>query len=68
MDIDKLIKKTLGNNTKGASIKLQKQWKGFSPNTKKNLRKIYKDTDNDKVPDKWDCKPKNRFKQDTNIK
>jgi hypothetical protein len=36
-------------------------------NFQKNLmRKKYKDTDRDGVPNKWDCQPLNKFKQDTN--
>ncbi len=64
MDVDKLIKKALSNNSKGASIRLQNQWKNFSPKTKIILRKKYIDSDKDKVPNKWDCQPYNKWKQE----
>jgi hypothetical protein len=47
-----------------ASIAKQKQWKTFSPKKKMLLRKRYKDSDNDRVPDKWDCQPYNTMRQD----
>lgn len=50
---------------KGASIKMQNTWKSMSPPQKNNMRKIYKDTDRDRVPDRFDCQPINRFKQDS---
>jgi hypothetical protein len=82
LDIDKMIKKMLNktlskpvtekkyiNNRKfaGASIAKQKQWKSFSPGKKILLRKLYKDSDKDRVPDKWDCQPYNKYRQDSDI-
>jgi len=52
------LSKMIGNITKnplktfGASPKLQNQWKNFSVKTKNNLRKQFKDTDGDRVPNK----------------
>jgi len=62
MNIDKIIKKGL---SKGAKPKLQSQWKNFKPNIKKQLRKKYKDSDKDGVPNRWDCQPYNKWKKDT---
>jgi ribosomal protein L37E len=47
-----------------ASIPMQRQWNNMSiPN--KIINKITKsDVDRDGVPNKWDCRPKNYFKQD----
>jgi hypothetical protein len=82
LDIDKMIKKMLNktlskpvtekkyiNNRKfaGASIAKQKQWKSFSPGKKILLRKLYKDSDKDRVPDKWDCQPYNKYRQDSDL-
>jgi len=63
MNIDKLLKKALGK-PKGASVRLQNQWKNFSPKTKTILRKKFPDRDRDGVPNKWDCRPKNSLRQD----
>lgn len=49
---------------KGASISAQHQWKSFSIPHQTVNRILYKDTDRDGVPDKWDCQPKNPLKQD----
>ena len=65
------LSKMIGGITKnplktfGASPKLQNQWKNFSVKTKNNLRKQFKDTDGDRIPNKWDCQPKNPMRQDT---
>jgi hypothetical protein len=47
-----------------ASITSQKKWAGFATPTKKGLVKKLKDTDKDNVPDKYDCKPSNRRRQE----
>ena len=66
MKTDDIISKMLGKK-KGASVAKQKQWKGLTPKKKTVLRKKYKDTDRDGVPNKWDCQPFNRKKQDDEI-
>jgi len=47
---------------KGASIKMQMQWKNMSPTLKGINRILYKDIDKDSVPDRWDCRPFNKLK------
>ena len=73
---DSIVKKALGKQktpkplfdknvfTKGASINKQKQWKSFNFNTKKLMKKLYVDSDKDGVPNRWDCQPFNKKKQD----
>ena len=48
-----------------ASIPMQRQWNNMSiPN--RIINKITKsDVDRDGVPNKWDCQPKNSFKQES---
>ena len=48
----------------GASSFMQQKWKSFSPNFKKVLRKRLPDTDGDRVPDMFDCAPRNVMRQD----
>jgi hypothetical protein len=48
-----------------ASITTQKRWAGFLPATKKGLLKKLQDFDNDSVPNKYDCKPTNRRRQES---
>jgi len=68
-NFDNKIKRFLGlnsvkKNVKNASIRNQTKWKNMS-SIKKNIhRMLYKDTDKDNVPDKWDCQPLNIFKQE----
>ena len=70
MNSDDKIKNILGKKKKtksilsGASIFNQLQWKSFSPNTKRLNRMLHKDSDKDRVPNRWDCQPLNRFRQD----
>lgn len=52
---------------KGASIKLQKQWQGFSKPQRLVERILHKDTDRDGVPDRWDCQPRNPKKQEASV-
>jgi len=55
------------NVFKGASLKMQKRWSDF-PNFKKQyLRKILIDTDKDLTPNRYDCQPFNKRKQDDNF-
>jgi len=46
---------------KPASVRMQMQWKGFNTQQKNIMRQKYKDTDGDRIPDRWDCKPNNPF-------
>jgi hypothetical protein len=48
-----------------ASIISQKKWGKMSVVTKKKIRKTLKDIDKDGVPDKYDCRPKNKRKQES---
>ena len=48
----------------GASVNMQNKWKNMSSAQRTNARKKYKDTDGDRVPDKFDCQPRNPFRQD----
>jgi hypothetical protein len=48
----------------GASLKMQNKWKAFSPTQKNILRSRLPDSDGDRIPDKYDCQPKNVMRQD----
>jgi hypothetical protein len=48
-----------------ASICSQKKWASLPVAKKNNLRKMLGDRDKDGVPDKYDCRPKNKCKQET---
>ncbi len=64
-NIDNSIKKMLNNIPgKPASIQKQNQWKSFSPNMKNIMRSKFKDTDGDRIPNRWDCQPRNIMRQD----
>ena len=58
----------LGMNTfksnMGASLKMQSQWRKMSPRMKNINRMLFKDSDGDRVPNKWDCSPFNVMRQD----
>lgn len=62
-----MMKKTIVAKKKltPASICSQKKWQGFPIATKTKLRKTLKDTDKDGVPDKYDCQPQNKRKQES---
>jgi hypothetical protein len=48
-----------------ASIVTQKKWASFPVAKKNNLRKMLTDRDKDGVPNKYDCHPKNKRKQES---
>jgi hypothetical protein len=50
---------------KNASIQAQKAWLSMPTELKKELRKQLKDSDKDGAPDGFDCRPKNRRKQES---
>ena len=49
-------------SSKPASMQKQMQWKTFSTPVKNQMRAKYKDSDGDRIPDRWDCQPNNPFK------
>ena len=49
---------------KGASPLKQKQWKSFSSKQRNMLRKVLPDRDGDRIPDMYDCSPRNIMRQD----
>ena len=65
------ISDIIGNITKkplhnlGASNKMQDKWKSFSIQKRNNIRKTHKDSDGDRIPNRFDCSPFNVMKQDT---
>jgi len=56
--------KSVSNKFKGASIQKQQQWKNMSFENKTVQRILRVDTDKDGTPNRWDCQPLNRFRQD----
>jgi len=62
--VKSILGKPILKSRKGASPFMQQKWKSFSPNFKKILRKRLPDTDGDRVPDMFDCAPRNIFRQD----
>ena len=48
-----------------ASIASQKKWSNFPINKKRDLRKMLPDKDKDGVPNKFDCRPRNKRKQES---
>jgi hypothetical protein len=49
----------------GASINRQHEWARMSEPQKNIMRRKYKDSDHDGIPDLWDCQKSNPFRQDT---
>lgn len=72
-NFNKVIQKysTISKNTKngvgmqGASIPMQQMWKNASFTQRDLWRKKYKDSDGDRVPDRFDCQPFNTMRQDS---
>jgi len=60
-------KSLIGATPIGATPKLQSQWKAFNHQKRNILRNRYKDSDGDRIPNKWDCSPNNVMKQDFKI-
>jgi len=60
-----IVGNILGHNKfGGASLNKQSEWNNMSLQQKMLLRKRCKDSDKDGVPNRWDCQPFNKFKQD----
>ena len=47
-----------------APVRRQQQWASFNPIQKNLFRKFSFDFDRDKVPNRFDCQPMNRFKRE----
>jgi len=58
------IKKYKSNIGLGASKQMQNKWKHMSKVERIKSRKKYIDTDGDRIPDKFDCSPRNVMRQD----
>ncbi|MFW5847831.1 MAG: hypothetical protein ACOCVF_02845 [bacterium] len=54
-----------GTGMAGASVKMQNMWKQASIPQRNLWRKKYKDSDGDRVPDRFDCQPLNPMRQDS---
>lgn len=44
--------------------KKESMWQGMGTVNRAKMRRKHMDSDKDGVPDKWDCKPYNKYKQD----
>jgi len=66
--VKSIIGKPARKSLCGASPFMQQSWKSFSPNFKQILRKRLPDTDGDRVPDIFDCSPRNLIRQDKSDK
>ena len=64
MNFSGLVKKTTG----GASLQMQNRWKQMSPVQKRVARARYPDTDRDRIPNRFDCQPRNSMRQDSGYK
>jgi len=79
MDINKILGKKKGtksvmpkmnfsglvkNTTTGASMFRQNQWKQMTAPQRTVARAKYPDTDGDRVPNRFDCSPRNAMRQD----
>ena len=65
--IDKALGKILfKEKQKPAPINKQHEWKNMGLQQRAKARMRWRDSDGDGVPDRWDCSPRNPFRQDTN--
>jgi hypothetical protein len=48
----------------GANITRQQQWARMTEMQRNMMRRKYKDSDHDGVPDLWDCQRRNSFRQE----
>jgi hypothetical protein len=75
MKIDNMINNMIGKQKvhltqkinvprSGAPVAMQIQWKAFNDKQKNMFRKVYKDSDKDGVPNRWDCQPFNKRRQE----
>jgi len=62
--INNIINKKPNKSNFGASLKMQNKWKTMPSNSRNKNRMLYKDSDGDRVPDKFDCSPNNIMRQD----
>src|SRR6056297_2194329 len=53
------------SNLKGASLSMQNQWSNMTTSQRASMRRRYPDSDGDGVPNRWDCQPNNRMRQDS---
>ena len=44
--------------------KVESKWQSMGTKNRAKMRKKYKDSDRDGVPNKWDCEPYNKYRQD----
>lgn len=58
---NKILRNNKGND---ASLKKQRQWKKFNRKQRNKRRRKYKDSDGDRIPNRWDCSPHNTMRQD----
>ena len=66
--ISSLLKMTTQIPKKGAApLYKQKQWASFPQQKRQQLRMKFKDTDGDRIPNAWDCQPKNIMRQDSQL-
>ena len=70
IDTGRILSKqdSLKNPFKGASMKMQQAWKNMSRNVKQQHRQRLPDFDKDRVPDRYDCEPRNPKRQDSGRK
>ena len=65
--VNNITPRSKPRQVKGASTAKQNQWKTFSPQKRNLMRAKYKDTDGDRIPNRFDCSPKNVMKQDWDL-
>ena len=52
------------NRRIGASVPMQRRWQQMTPQQQIRARSQYIDSDQDNVPNRWDCQPYNPLRQD----